>query len=261
MLTKRRPSERALISVFIVLLMMTFVVIGCKGKEEQPAGSLMTEQMTKQQEKAAESGTQGAGIYEQTSSSQKASYVNTPPRITSFDVIPQNPVVGGTIKATVVTSDKDGDNIMVSYQWSKNNEIMLASTSETLTLTNDFKRGDKISLIVIPDDGKTKGAPLIMNISVANASPLIKPSQETFRFNGDIYTYQMNAYDPDGDKLSYSLKSAPSGMNINSSTGLITWKVPPSFKGEAVITVSVSDGQGGEVLQSFTLEIKPGQMK
>jgi hypothetical protein len=45
-------------------------------------------------------------------------------------------------------------------------------------------------------------------------------------------------------------------MTIDPSSGLIKWNVPPSFKGKAPITVSVSDGHGRESLQSFTIEIK-----
>jgi len=256
MLFKINLAEKSLISVLIVFTITTFVIAGCKGKEEKTVGPAL-EQSAEKQEKSGGPGTQGPGLSEQTPSGQTESTGNTPPRITSFDVTPQNPVIGDTIKATVVTSDKDGDSVTVSYQWSRNNDMMLSYTSDALTLTNDFKRGDKISLRVIPDDSKTKGTPLTMNISVANAPPVINPSQETFSFNGNIYTYQINASDADGDPLSYGLKSAPSGMNINPSTGLIKWNVPPSFKGKAPITVSVSDGHGSEILQSFTLEITP----
>jgi hypothetical protein len=46
-------------------------------------------------------------------------------------------------------------------------------------------------------------------------------------------------------------------MTINPSTGLIRWNVPADFKGRAPVTVSVTDGYGGEAMQSFTLEIMP----
>jgi len=46
-------------------------------------------------------------------------------------------------------------------------------------------------------------------------------------------------------------------MNIDSSTGLIKWNVPPEFIGKAPITVSVKDGHGGEAMQSLTFAITP----
>ena len=42
----------------------------------------------------------------------------------------------------------------------------------------------------------------------------------------DSYSYQATAFDPDGDKLTFSLLEGPSGMIINSSTGLVTWTAP-----------------------------------
>jgi hypothetical protein len=38
---------------------------------------------------------------------------------------------------------------------------------------------------------------------------------------------------------------------------MIKWDVPPEFTGKTPITVSVTDGHGGESLQSLTLEIRP----
>ena len=37
------------------------------------------------------------------------------------------------------------------------------------------------------------------------------------------FTYQVIAYDPDNGELTYSLTEKPEGMQIGSSTGLITW--------------------------------------
>ncbi|MGB9748778.1 MAG: Ig-like domain-containing protein [Candidatus Woesearchaeota archaeon] len=50
---------------------------------------------------------------------------------------------------------------------------------------------------------------------------------------------QVNAYDPDGDPLTYSLVQKPNGMSIT-NTGLITWT--PTNTGNYLVTVQVSDG-------------------
>jgi len=50
-------------------------------------------------------------------------------------------------------------------------------------------------------------------------------------------------------------------MTISPTKGLIQWNVPPDFKGKATFTVSITDGHGGEALQSFTLEITPENKK
>ena len=43
--------------------------------------------------------------------------------------------------------------------------------------------------------------------------------------------YSVQAIDDDKDSLKYLLEAAPSGMTIDSATGLISWQVPPDVKG------------------------------
>jgi hypothetical protein len=261
MLIKGTLLKRLLLSVLIIFILSpaVFISAGCKGKEEkQPVAG--PEQLSEQQAREGAPGTQGPPLSEESASSQSEGAANTPPRITSFDISPKNPVSGDEIKATVMVNDREGDSVNITYQWSKN-DLTLPGTSDRLTVSSDFKRGDKISLEVVPDDGKTRGTALTMHLYVANSSPVIASSEETFRFDGNMYSYQIKASDPDGDPLSYSLKTAPSGMTIDPSTGLIKWNVPPSFAGKTAITTSVTDGQGGETLQSFNLEIKPDLSK
>jgi len=50
-------------------------------------------------------------------------------------------------------------------------------------------------------------------------------------------------------------------MTINKDRRLIRWDVPPETRGKQNITVSVNDGNGGEAVQSFILEITPEQKK
>jgi hypothetical protein len=171
-------------------------------------------------------------------------------------VYPPNPVAGDTVKIDVKSFDKEGDRVNYTYQWWKNDEE-LNETSQKLSITGDFKRGDKITVKLVPDDGDRKGAPVEMFVFIANSPPVVKPSAETFKFDGKVYSYQARAVDPDGDPLVYSLKSAPAGMTINQENGMIQWNIPPDYKGKADIAIAIDDGQGGEIMQSFTLEIRP----
>ncbi|WP_173977550.1 DUF4347 domain-containing protein, partial [Magnetospirillum sp. LM-5] len=51
--------------------------------------------------------------------------------------------------------------------------------------------------------------------------------------------------DVDGDALSYSLVSGPSGMSINASTGVVTWSPTATFSGtDQTITVRATDAGG-----------------
>ena len=56
---------------------------------------------------------------------------------------------------------------------------------------------------------------------------------------GDVYSYALDAYDPNGDALQYQLTTAPSGMTMNQSGVLPS---AAGMIGDYPVTVSVSDG-------------------
>ncbi len=185
---------------------------------------------------------------------------NRPPLISAIDMTPLYPKTGDTIKIKTTASDPDGDTVKLIYQWT-HNDAALKEESDTLNLATGFKHGDRIALTVIPDDGLVKGSPARITVTIANSPPEIISSPSDNRLSNRIFTYQAKAVDKDNDPLIYSLKAAPSDMAIDPAKGSVQWNIPPEFEGKASITVSVTDGQGGETMQSFALEIAPGKPK
>ena len=57
--------------------------------------------------------------------------------------------------------------------------------------------------------------------------------------------YQVVATDPNGDKLTYSVPTAPIGMTIDPNSGLVTWKPTADQLGANPVQVRVDDGRGG----------------
>ena len=252
-------GHQLLKALTVMLVLVVFIISGCKGKE--PANQALPQAPAGVEKGKAAPPDEGGvktdeNIPEETPPEVSETPVNTAPRITVLNVYPPNPVAGDTLKIDAKAFDKEGDNVNFTYQWWKNDEE-LPDTSDTLAITKDFKRGDKVTVKLVPDDGERKGAPMEMFVYIANSSPVILPSAETFKFDGSVYSYQARASDPDGDTLTYSLKASPPGMTINKDNGQIQWKVPPDYKGKANIVVAVTDGQGGEILQSFNIEIMP----
>ena len=71
-----------------------------------------------------------------------------------------------------------------------------------------------------------------------------------------VYSTDIDATDSDvGDILAYSLTVKPTGMTINSSSGVISWTPDNSFVGTHTITVKATDLSGGFVSQSYTLQV------
>jgi hypothetical protein len=85
-----------------------------------------------------------------------------------------------------------------------------------------------------------------------NQIPTINSIPLTVTLLGEPYSYEVEATDADGDDLTYSLTLNPSGMVINSSTGVISWT--PTMEGDYNVSLKVSDGDSFDT-QSFTLTV------
>ena len=179
---------------------------------------------------------------------------NSPPVISKVKILPEVFKPGDTLSVEVSASDADGDEVTISYEWTKNGE----PAGNSKRIEAPLRRGDKVDVKITPFDGEVYGRSVILHREIVNLPPMIIEDKK-YNFDGKVYSYQVRATDPDGDTLTYSLKTAPSGMTIDPSTGQLKWNVPPEFKGKTPITVSVTDGHGGESLQSLTLEIRPEQ--
>ena len=85
-----------------------------------------------------------------------------------------------------------------------------------------------------------------------NNAPMINSTPITSSLIDVLYTYNVEATDTDGDTLTYILTSGPTGMTINSSTGVISWT--PNAVGDYNVILKVSDGESFDT-QSFTITI------
>ncbi len=71
------------------------------------------------------------------------------------------------------------------------------------------------------------------------------------------YVYDVEALDPDGGPLTYSLTQAPMGMTIDPTTGEITWGPTQASANQSFpVTVRADDGRGGSDEQKFTVTVK-----
>ena len=181
---------------------------------------------------------------------------NSPPEISKIKILPEIFKPGDALSVEASGSDADGDEVTLTYEWTKNGE----PSGNSKQINALLRKGDKVDIKITPYDGEAYGRTVILHREIGNLPPVITENIK-HDFDGISYAYQVKAADPDGDPLTYSLKSAPSGMTIDPSTGSIKWTVPADFKGKASLTVSVTDGRGGEAVQTLTIEIKPGQQK
>jgi RHS repeat-associated protein len=90
----------------------------------------------------------------------------------------------------------------------------------------------------------------------ANEIPVITTTPPSgLVFVGTNYSYDVDATDADGDTLLYELTVAPAGMTIDSATGLVDWTPTTGQNGLHDVTISVDDGFGGVVTQSYAIQV------
>src|SRR5262249_59485420 len=87
-----------------------------------------------------------------------------------------------------------------------------------------------------------------------NNSPSITSSPRFTIRIGDTYLYQVEADDPNGDALAYSLSTGPAGMTIDAN-GLVTWVPVAAQVGPNAVQIRVEDGRGGFATPSRTLSV------
>jgi hypothetical protein len=69
------------------------------------------------------------------------------------------------------------------------------------------------------------------------------------------YTYDVDATDPEGDSLTFSLDVFPEGMEIDEDSGLIEWTPTDDQLGDHDVAVRVEDSWGFFDVQVFVITV------
>ena len=180
--------------------------------------------------------------------------LNSPPVIQELWIEPKMVYANDPIRVHIKSNDFDGDSIYYTYRWEKNGVVLTEERAEVLE-AGRFKKGDLITVTVTPDDRESQGLSKKSEpITILNSSPIIVSSPPTST-EGNDYSYPVKAYDPDNDPISFVLKSAPQGMEIDHENGLIRWVIQRKDRGSHLIEIEASDKEGAKSFQRFTFNV------
>ena len=98
------------------------------------------------------------------------------------------------------------------------------------------------------------------DLQSGNRNPVISSLPPTIVAGRELFTYRIQAQDPDGGTLRYELLQGPAGMTVDGATGVLRWNT--GFL-QARVKVAITDGQGGRVIHGFQVSVltalRPGQ--
>lgn len=195
------------------------------------------------------------GIVEGASmTSEQVVVANSPPVIGAVEIDPQSVFPGMRVQVRAKMSDLDGDTIQVLYRWWKNGKLNHEG-DETEFETAGFIRGDTLVVEAVPSDGASTGAAIrSAAITVGNTPPKIVSNPATTVVN-NRYDYRVEATDAESDAITFSLETAPSGMQIDAQTGVVTWAAESSQVGAHKVRILAKDSQGAVAFQEFELNL------
>ena len=179
---------------------------------------------------------------------------NHPPVITSQPYVAAT--VGKTYSYNVVATDADNDTLGYSLTQSpKGMSInpVLGAIRWTPQLTD--LGTTNVTVQVVDGHGGLVTQSFTITVRGSSLPPVITSTPIISAAVGYPYTYAVQATDPQGAPLIYSLNQPPAGMQIDSGTGIITWNPTSGQLGTTLVEVQVQDNQGGSTLQDFAIQV------
>ena len=180
--------------------------------------------------------------------------LDSAPVIQEVRIEPKMPFAGDSLKAQVTASDADGDFVYYTFEWAKDGKAIPDEKGQVLE-RGRFKKGDPITVTVIPDDREARGSRKQSDpVVILNGPPVITSSPPT-SVSGTTYRYPVKAIDPDRDPVAFTLKSGPKGMVIDKEKGFIEWEIRRESKGTYPIEIEAEDSEGAKSTQRYTLTV------
>lgn len=175
---------------------------------------------------------------------------NQPPVISSLTANEEEINPAGSCQIECIASDPDEDEL--SYIWSADGGNISGGGSIVTWIAPDAVGAYTIAVQVTDGRDGEATTQLTVKVVAPNQPPVIESlTTEWQRLRkASSSTIECVASDPDGDELSYIWSK--DGGNISGEGDTVTWVAPNAY-GTYTITVTVTDGRGGEASESVDI--------
>ncbi len=149
---------------------------------------------------------------------------NNPPAFISQPI--EEVILGEAYSYIAQASDIDGDTLSYSLVLSPTGMQIDTVSGEIYWSPVVGQEGAHIITARVEDgQGGSDEQSYTLSVTVPNTNPLIISTPVESAVVDAVYSYNVIAEDADGDTLTYSVTGAPTGLSIDSVTGIINWSV------------------------------------
>lgn len=156
-----------------------------------------------------------------------------------------------TLSFSISASDADNDTIIYSVGSLPSGA---AFVSQSFTWTPSYEQtGTYQVTFVASDDSQAQDSETItITVNNVNRTPVLSTIGNQSICAGDSLTFTVNATDPDGDTVTYSVQGLPSGATFTNQT--FNWTPNDGQVGSYVVTFIASDGNAQDS-ESITITV------
>ena len=163
---------------------------------------------------------------------------------------------GSPLPFAVAVSDAgpaDLPDLVVTWDWGDGSAIETGTSA-----FHAFPDDDSYFVTATVDDQDGGTSSTVFEVVTANVAPIITSNAPINAVQDALYSYQPIVLDPGTEVFAWTMSpSAPAGMTMDPSTGLIEW-TPTAAElavGSYTIVITVDDGDGGSDAQSWTITV------
>lgn len=180
---------------------------------------------------------------------------NVPPVVSSN--APTSAIVGQLyLYEPTATDQNSGDSVTFSVAGPANMNRQAGPPQKIYWIPQSSQLGANSVTVTAQDNhGSCSKQDYTLTVYPANAPPTITSTAPRNATQHVQYLYAVAANDANGDALTFGLDTAPSGMTISSTTGLIRWTPGEVTAGPYSVHVWVRDPGGLTATQSFSITV------
>jgi hypothetical protein len=165
---------------------------------------------------------------------------------------------GRTFRYPVDVSDPDGDRVTLILVEAPEgmsldeNQTLIWQTPATLA-------GTTADVLLRATDGRggitDQEFSIRLTTEMTNSAPLITSQPRLSAVVNQPYTYDLAAFDADGDAIRWQLLQAPLGMSLDPDTGTLRWTPRPDQLGRQMVVIEAWDAFNVAAVQRFEIEV------